>query len=188
MTYASEFGLVPLTREGDGVANILDTSRHHDEALKAKAEATMRLRAVHTKLTVPPVGVNIKVLLLNHFVELVKALLSCTTSDQLTNAWHEHVKGLNGLAILVGTHVERLEGLREVIDADRAVVDLLGQVAFMLATHVDAPVRFFIELLDLLLTQVLLESGDSLCVANANERSVNNVLQTGLERLVNPLV
>ena len=148
----------------------------------------MRLGAVHAKLTVPPVSLLVKLFLSNHLVKLVETFLSCTSSDELADAWHKHVESLHGLAVIVGTHVEGFECLREVIDANRALEDLLSEVTFVLTAHVDAPVRLFVELFHFLLAQVLFQDLNRLRVSETHHGRIQEVVKAVLECGVDPLV
>ena len=115
----------------------------------------MRLGAVHPQLTVPPVCIDVEALLLDHCVKLAQILLSCTSTDELTDSWNEHIESLHSLAVVIGLHVECLEVLREVIDANWALEHLLCKVSLVLTAHIDTPEGLLFELLDLLGPEML---------------------------------
>ena len=186
--HASEFGLCPLSGEGDGVTDVLDTGSHHDQPFKAESESTVGLCAVHSQLTVPPIGLYVKALLCDHFIELVESLLPGATSNQLADIWHQHVKGLHCATIIVLAHIECLKGPWVVIDTDRPLEDLLSKVSLMLTAHINTPFRPHIELFNLLLPEVVNEGLDCISVRNPCKRLLDDVFEPRLQLCIDPLV
>ena len=87
------------------------------------------------------------------FQQHVVALLALAAADDLADARRQHVHGGDGLSVVVGAHVERLDLARVVGDDHRLLEQLLGQVALVLALQIDAPVDGELQVLAGLLQQ-----------------------------------
>jgi hypothetical protein len=97
-------------------------------------------------------------------VEHVEALLALAAADDLADAGRQHVHRGDGAAVVVLPHVERLDVLGVVHHRDRALDDLLGEVALVLGLQVHAPRHRELELL-----AAALEDLDRLGVVHAGE-------------------
>ena len=113
----------------------------------------------------------------------VVVVLTLAAADDLADAGHQAVHSRDGLAVGVELHVERLDLLRIVRDEDRALEDLLGEIALMLGLQVAAPEDLVVELV-----VVLLEELDGLGIGDVAEVGGHDVLQAVDEALVDELV
>lgn len=102
--------------------------------------------SVFTELAVPPVGFLLKFAVGDALVELFKVLLSGGPSDELANAGHKDIHGLNSLVVVVELHVESLDVLGVVVKDDGTVEDFLGEMSLVLRSEVNTPVELVLEL------------------------------------------
>ena len=110
---------------------------------------------VLSQLSVPPVRVNVEVLLFDHSVKLLQVLLSGTAANKFSDAWNKHVHRLDCLSIFILLHVESFKSLGVVVNNNWLLVDLLSKVAFVLRSHIHAPERLN-QKLDLLFRKMRL--------------------------------
>ena len=140
-------------------------------------------RAVLAQLEVPPVVLDVHAQLANALSEHVQALLALAAAAQLAHAGHQQVSRRDGLAVLVGAHVEGLDLLGIVGHKHRPAEVLLGQVALVLGLHVTAPVGLVLELVAALFQDV-----DRLGVGAAHEVRVAHGAQALDQALVHEAV
>jgi len=92
----------------------------------------MGLGSELSQFSVPPVGLNLKTLLLNGKVQFFKVLFTSRTTNELTDSGNQHVHSLHGLSVRVSLHVKSLELLGIVVADDGFLENLLGKVTFVL--------------------------------------------------------
>ena len=118
----------------------------HDAALKAEAEARVAGRAVFAQVEIELIVLLLQAAFMHTLHERVIVVLTLAAADDLTDAGHEAVHGRDGLAVGVQLHVECLDLLRIIRDEDRALEDLLGQIALVLGLQIAAPKDLVVEL------------------------------------------
>lgn len=65
---SSELSSTWSSGEGNDISDVLNTSGHHNKSLESKSETTVRNGTVLSQLSVPPIGLNIEVAVLNSLV------------------------------------------------------------------------------------------------------------------------
>ena len=140
-------------------------------------------RPVTAEVDVPPVVVGVEVALGHAGEEHLQAVFTLAAADDLADALDEDIHRPDRFAIGVALHVERLQRTRIVVDDDRLLEVFLGQVAFVFGLQVNAPLDGVFELLP-----TGEEDLDGLGVAHPFEVVVQNILQRGEDRLVDPFV
>lgn len=69
----------------------------------------------------------------------LQAVFPLGSPDELAYFGHQHIHGSHGLAVLVGTHVERFDCLGVIVHDHWLLEHLLRQVALVLTCQVNAP-------------------------------------------------
>ena len=113
----------------------------------------------------------------------VIVVLTLAAADDLADAGHKAVHGRDSLAVGIQLHVERLDLLRIIRDEDRALEDLLGQIALVLGLQIAAPKDLVVELVI-----VRFEQLDSLGIRHMAEIGGHDVVQAVDEALIDKLV
>ena len=127
------------------IANVPHPGQEQQHALQPQAETRVRYRAVAAQVEIPPVRCRIEALLLHPFFEDVEAFLALAAADDFADTGDQHVHGSNRFAVVVDTHVERLQRARIVVQDDGVLEVLLGQESLMLRLQVDAPLDRILE-------------------------------------------
>ena len=96
-----DIGVSGRSGEGLDVADIRYSCDIHDQSFKAKPEAGVARASVFPKLRVPPVVLFIEAAALVGRFEIVETLLALAASDELAHAGDEHIRGGDGLAVVV---------------------------------------------------------------------------------------
>ena len=82
---------------------------------------------------------RVEILFAHALIQNVQAFLPLAAANNLAHARHEHVHGPHGLPVIVEAHVKRLQRPRVVVQDDRTLEMLLGQILFVLGLQVVAP-------------------------------------------------
>ena len=110
--------------------------------------------------------------------ELVVALLTLRSADNLTDIREKHVHCTHGLAVVVELHVEGLDLLWIICKDYRALEVLLHEIALVLALQVDTPLYRELKFL-----ARLLENLDTLSVGKAHKVVVEHEVES-LDKLL----
>ena len=174
------------TWERNDVADVLHTRHEEDKTLETEAETSVRARTEATGIEVPPHILHWDVASLNLVEQLIVALLTNRTTDDLTDLRKEDIGTLHGLAILIDLHIEGLDILR-IIGHDNGFLEvLLYEETLVLRSEIIAPCAGELEFLAVL--DGLLEDIDTFGIGQTNELGVYYTLQTLDQTLVHKLV
>jgi hypothetical protein len=142
-TAASKVTVAGVPRERNRVADVLEPSADHDQALEAEAEARVWNGAEAPEVEVPLQRVLADADLRHAPLQVIDALLPLASADDLADARQQHVHRRDrlpaGLAAVVLPHVEALDGLGVIDDDNGALVHFVRQVALVLACEVGTP-------------------------------------------------
>ena len=146
----------------------------------------MRARTIFASVEIPPhvFHRNIAALYLAH--ELVVVFFTHRTTDDFTDLREEHIRTLNGAAVLIDLHVESLDVFRIVGHDDRLPEVVFHQITFMLAGQVDTPRHGILKLLSGF--DCFLKYANALGVGETHEILLEHSFETGDETLVYHLV
>ena len=111
-------------------------------------------RAVLAQVEIELIVLLLQTALVHSLQQRVVVVLTLAAADDLADAGHQAVHSRDGLAVGVELHVERLDLLRIIGDEDRALEDLLGEIALMLGLQVAAPEDLVVELVVVLLEEL----------------------------------
>jgi len=177
------------SREGDHILDVLHAGRHHNHPFESQTKTAVRNSSVLSEVSVPPVGINIEVALLDPGVEHVKSVLSGRASNDLSDLGHKHVHSLDCLVIVVQLHVEGLDLLGVVINDNWTLEHLVCQVLLVLTGKIASPEDLVLELEFLgFVLDVSLEDLDALCVCDSLEFCSNDLVESLNETLLDSLV
>ena len=182
---ASERRVPRGARVRDHVADVGHAGDIGHQALETEAKAGVRHGAVAAEIAVPAVVLRIQAELRHARVEDVQAFLALAAADDLADAGREHVHRRDRLAavrLAVLAHVERLDRARVVVDGDRALEVLLGEVALVLGLEVGAPRHGILPSL-----AAFLEDRDGFRVAAALEGALEHEVEAREQVLVDEL-
>ena len=143
----------------------------------------MLCSAVAAKIAVPGIILGSESEAGDSLLELVESFLTLRTANELSDTGNEHIRRCNGLAVVVLTHIERLDVLRIIGNEYGLLEDLLGEVSFVLGLKVNAPLNGIIEL-----HAALLKEFDGIGIGDTSEIVVNEVLKSFDKTLVDELV
>ena len=100
----------------------------------------MRHGAVSANIKKPIVGIRIRDPFLFHSLqEYIVAFLALAAADNFPHPGHQHIHRPDGFPVIVEAHVESLYLFRIVVNDDRLLEGLLGQIALVLRLQLKSP-------------------------------------------------
>jgi hypothetical protein len=140
---ASKVAVARVPRERYRIPNVFESGAYHDQSLKAEAEPSVGDGAKAPEVEVPLQRVFANAHLSHALLQMLDTLFSLASSNDLADTRQQHIHRRYslpaGLTSLVLTHVKALDFLGVIDDDHRALVNLVREIALVLAGEVCAP-------------------------------------------------
>ena len=144
----------------------------------------MRHRTIASQIAVPTVIRRIQMAFTHARVKHIKSLLALTATNNFTNTRRQHIHGRNGFVVVIQSHIKSLDALWIIHHHHWASNQLLGEIALMLALHINAPRHWIFKFLSV--GNRGLKSLDGLGVIHALKRTFHKRLQPLHASFVHP--
>ena len=133
------------SREGENVADILDSGKIHDDSFKTKTVTGVFAAAVTAKVKIPAVIFFFKSKFVDAVDKNVKTLFSLASANDFANAGNKMVCSGNGFSVVVLAHIECFDLFRIVGYKDRSFINFLGKITFVLGLKIASPIYGIIK-------------------------------------------
>src|SRR5205085_9874869 len=112
----------------------------HKRALETESETCVRNTSISANIEIPLVVLDILDPQFAHSPpQYIVAFFALASPDDFSNLRYQDIHRAHGFAVLVHTHVERLDLRRIVVQDDGLLENLLGQEAFVFGLKIQSP-------------------------------------------------